>query len=1093
MNTEKASGLRDPILWLVLLGGLVGLALAYALHRDAIPLLPVDLQVGPGEAAARARNFLREQGFDPEGFETVTSFFVRRDELDYLHRLGGGAAVERARQQGVVLWYWQVRFYRPGDIRGFEVWVGTDGQPVGFGYQAPEDEAGERLAPEDAVRLTRAALGRLVAGGAGDWQLVEVIQQARPRRFDYQVTWEQPTPLLGEARRRVTFTVQGDRLVGIQPYVKVPEAWQRLRAGENQRGSALASLGWTGAYLLAFAALALVLARVGREPLPWGFAAAVAGGFLLISGVAAVNALPLAWANYDPATAPVAFIIGQVQNWAGLFGLEAAAAFAAALAGPLLVRRVFPTTPHPAGQLFGPVAAGQVAKWLLIGYGGAAAWLGYFAAYYWVGVRYLGIWAPFEPPYRDIMNTAFPVLFPVTLGLAAALAEESVFRLFALPLGTLFLRRLRLGPLAFPLALVGVSLLWGSLHATYPQQPFYVRAVEVGVGGLVSGLLFVRYGLIPVILIHYTGNAAIAGILFWLSGQPDLKASAVAAVGLPLVLAVIRLGLRGRPGEPRPALAPALASAAAEAPSVPAKAGGLRWLVLPVAAAVLLGAALPPYPGQGLRVPVGPEQVVERAADFASAIGPDVSGWLRAVSFVDRSDTAPSVYVIRQLGVPRAEAVFGREPLNFVWVVRFARPLEKEAVIVELAPDGQPVGFRHDLPEDAPAGSLPADSAQTVLQGILRAFGENPAGLRLIAQAQQQRPNRVDSVFLFERRTPIAPEAVVRVGIGLWGDRPGQFGRFLKVPEAFVRRLAGPDPAAALFKGAAALAGLGLGVWAAAALIRRGLSRGLDVGPGLAAVGLLGLARAVDWVMRLRELYWSYPSTLDVPAFILWQVSSDLRSFILQAAGVFLGVVFIRSVAPDPKGSGRGWWLGLAGAGLVGLWYWLAQVLQALLLEPANYPPVTAIPVELLSRYVPALAAPALRLGDYLLLATAFLVLVGLLGTRWEGGLRVMAGAGLVAGLAGAATALEWPAALLQFFTFGLLGFALAWFSLRLGGLSLWTLTATLAGARLVADAYFLLNQPRLGFILNGLLVLMVALLLLLAAGRPSLPAVQSD
>ena len=330
---QRSVTLRWDIVAIVL----VGLAVAYALHRDAIPLLPVDLQVGPNEAAARARDFLREQGFDPAGFEVVTTFFVRRDELDYLHRLGGGAAVERARQQGVVLWYWQVRFFRPGDIRGFEVWVGTDGRPVGFGYRAPEDEAGGRLAPEDAVRLTRAVLGRVAAGWADDWQLVEVIQQARPRRFDYQITWEQPTPLLGEARRRVAFAVQGDRLAGIQPYVKVPESWQRLRAGENQRGATLASLGWTGAYLIAFAALVLVLARLGREPLPWGFAAAVAGGFLLISGVAALNALPLAWAGYDPATSPVAFLVGQAQNWAGVFGLEAAAAFAATLAGPPLV------------------------------------------------------------------------------------------------------------------------------------------------------------------------------------------------------------------------------------------------------------------------------------------------------------------------------------------------------------------------------------------------------------------------------------------------------------------------------------------------------------------------------------------------------------------------------------------------------------------------------------------------------------------------------------------------------------------------------------------------------------------------------------
>jgi hypothetical protein len=1092
LSVKRASGFSDPVLWLIIAGGLAGLAVAFALHRDAIPLLPVDLRVGPAGAVTLARDFLRGRGFNPDGFDTVATFFVRRDELDYLHRLGGSPAVESARRRGATLWYWRVRFYRPGDTREFEVWVGTDGRPLGFSYHAPEDEPGARLPPEQAAQLTRMALQDLV-GDADGWTPVEVIQQARPRRLDYSVTWEEETPLFADARRRVSFTVQGDRLARIQPYVKVPEAWQRLRAGETQRGSTLASLGWTGAYLLGFGAMILVLSRLGREPLPWRFAAVIAGSFLVISAVAALNGLPLTWAEYNPAIPPFTFLVNQVQGWAGVTGLEATAVFAAALAGPHLVRRAFPGTPDPVSQILGPVTAGQVARWLLIGYGGAAAWLGYFAAYYWAGVRYLGVWAPFEPPYRDIMNTAFPVLFPVTLGLAAALAEESLFRLFALPLGTLALRRLWLGPLAFPATLVGVSLLWGTLHATYPQQPFYVRAIEVGLGGLVSGLLFVRYGLVPVILIHYTGNAAIAGILFWLSGRPDLQASAVVAVGLPLTLAGVRLAFRGR------VYRPAAVRPEPEAVPVPVSIGdkaggwGRTWLALPVAAAVLLGVAVPPYPGQNLRVPVGPDQVVDRAADFASALGPDVSGWLRAVAFVDRSDTAASVYLIRQVGLSQAEVIFGREPLNFVWVVRFARPLEKEAFIVELAPDGEPVGFRHDLPEDARANSLPPDPAQNILQGILRAFRENPAGLRLIAQAQQNRPGRVDSIFVFERRTPLAPDAVVRVGIGLWGDQPGQFGRVLKVPDDFTRRFGGPDLVAAGFRGAAALLGLTLGIWAAAALVRRGLTRGLDVRPGLLAAGLLGLARAVEWLTKLRELYWSYPSTLDVPAFILWQASSDLRTILLQAGAVFLAAVFIRSVRPAPTGAGRGWSVGFIGAGLIGLWYWLAQVLQTLLLEPANHPPVTVIPVELLSRYVPALAAPATRLADSLLLAAGFLAVVGLLHTRFGTGPQVVVAAGLITALAGAATAVETPAALVQFVTFGLLGAGLTWFSLRVAGPGLWALTATLAGARLIADAYFLVRQPGLLFVLNGLLLFPLALIILAAAGRPNLPTFSSD
>ena len=85
-------------------------------------------------------------------------------------------------------------------------------------------------------------------------------------------------------------------------------------------------------------------------------------------------------------------------------------------------------------------------------------------------------------------------------GFFPAISEEFLFRMFAIP----FLRKLTRSTLV---AVVVAAYVWGFGHAGYAQQPFYIRGIEVGTGGVALGLIMLRWGILPTLVWHYSVDA----------------------------------------------------------------------------------------------------------------------------------------------------------------------------------------------------------------------------------------------------------------------------------------------------------------------------------------------------------------------------------------------------------------------------------------------------------------------------------------------------------------------------------------------------------------------------------------------------------
>ena len=171
----------------------------------------------------------------------------------------------------------------------------------------------------------------------------------------------------------------------------------------------------------------------------------------------------------------------------------------------------------------------------------AAAHIGFIVAFYMIGSKF-GVWAPQDLNYSDAVNTSFPWIAGVAIGVMAATSEEFTFRLFAIPfLGKFTGSRV--------LAVILPAFFWSFLHSAYPQEPGYIRGIEVGLIGIVAGLVMLRWGILATLTWHYTVDASLVGMLLIRSDNLYFKISGI-VVGLaalaPLTLSAISYLRRGQ-------------------------------------------------------------------------------------------------------------------------------------------------------------------------------------------------------------------------------------------------------------------------------------------------------------------------------------------------------------------------------------------------------------------------------------------------------------------------------------------------------------------------------------------------------------------
>ena len=544
MPSDRLTGSdkRASILWVLL--GIVGVVFAQKYFFRAFPEASVDFHVSRGEALQRAQNFLGGLGEDVSGYRSAIVFDLDDTAKTYLERELGLQQANQMMSTQLNIWYWDVRFFKPQQEEEFHVRISPAGNIVGYDHVVPEARAAPTVDRSKAQATAQSFLSSKLGMDLAGWDFLpeEANSTKRSNRLDWSFTWERHGFRVKDAPYRMQVTLHGDAVGGAEQNLQVPEAWmrsyQRLRSGNDSLtavffipyvmilGAALwlgiklsnrGETSWRGAILLgALAATLLFLQELNNWPL-WAatyntkssyesFIALKLGAAILLSVLTAVTitlVLPAAEPLYR-ASQPDRLRLSQTFT---LRGLRSKEFFSASVVGLSL----------------------------------AAAHIGYVVGFYVIATHF-GAWAPQELNYQESINTAFPWISGAAIGLLASTNEEFTFRLFAIP----FFARLTRSRWV---AVILPAFLWSFLHSNYPQEPAYIRGIEIGLFGIVAGLVMLRWGILATLIWHYTVDASLVGLFLIRSNSLYFKISGAvvaAAAVAPLAFAGISYLARGR-------------------------------------------------------------------------------------------------------------------------------------------------------------------------------------------------------------------------------------------------------------------------------------------------------------------------------------------------------------------------------------------------------------------------------------------------------------------------------------------------------------------------------------------------------------------
>ena len=817
MAGERLSGSdkRALLLWVAL--GIIGTIFAYKYFFQAFPEASVDFHVTRGEALKLGQNFVAGLGENIDGYRSAIVFSVDDDGKTYLERELGLQQANQLMGSQLHLWYWDVRFFRPLQEEEFYVRVSPAGKIVGYTHKIEEARPGASLDRAAAQPRAQDFLVAKLGLDLSQWDFLpeEANSTKRPNRTDWDFTWEKHGFKAKDAPYRLTVGLEGERIGGSQEYLRVPEAWERSYQRLRSANDTLA-LVFTVPYIFLLGCavwLAFKLTNAGQSS--WR------GAILLGLIVAALlflqnlNDWPLWGASYDTNASYSGFILARIGSAVLVSLLTALTVTLVLPAAEPLYRASQPQRLQLAKAItLRGLRSKEFFSAAVVGLSMAAAHIGYVVLFY-VVAQHFGAWAPQEINYQDSVNTLFPWLAGAAIGLLASTNEEFTFRLFAIP----FFQRLT--GLRW-VAVVLPAFMWSFLHSNYPQEPPYIRGIEIGIFGIIAGLVMLRWGILATLIWHYTVDASLVGLLLIRSNSLYFKVSGMVvalAAAAPLLFAAISYLSRGRfePDEdllnkaaPVPEISLAAAPEEISAQVSPRRYDALSSGTLAfLAVCVVVGGAVawkvkPESIGDYLKLSVNARSARAHADAIFMQRGLQPNTYIHSTSLVNVTDPVTNEFLRERVGVARLNEILATQVPGVLWRVRYFRDSQPEEFAVVLKPDGSLHAVRHTVAEEAPGASLSKEEALARAEKFLREEKKiDLAQWSLVDSNSDKRPHRIDHTFTWQENAPLdgggtansavatvnsVDHAFARIELAVLGDEVTDYRTYIKIPDEWRRK-----------------------------------------------------------------------------------------------------------------------------------------------------------------------------------------------------------------------------------------------------------------------------------------------------------------
>lgn len=532
----------SSLVLLMILSALIWLRLTYPRFSH------INLSISRTEAFRIASNYVSSTNkLNINDFKHAIVFNVENTTDRYLQKaLGFEEGEAFLAKHHYDLFHWSIRFFKEGQKEEYRVIVSSStGEILSYNHILEDSQERPEIDQKDAEVAAKLFLAKQFNFEPDEWEFNTKTDVKFDHRIEYAFTWEKknayipwdPDPQKGGGKLLSTVVLSGDEILAFSKQIfSVPDQFDRYVERTKESGRNLSLVSNIGAILLIVGAIWLIMVR--RNHLTMNatkkFYIKVILFLFILSVLSGLNNSQGYIFSY-PTTQPyIPFFIRQVIYEVLDRFLFLICFIIPCLAGELLRFEIFPRKPkismyHYVTTTF---LSRDLALSIVLGYCFAIIMIGMQSLIFEFGYNYFDVWME-RGRLSRFSSAYFPFLGVLLLAVTASVSEETFYRLF----GVNFTFKLFRNAL---IAILVPSVIWGFGHTGYIVFPFWFRGLEVTALGVFISLVYLRYGLISVVVLHYVFDAfwASAPYLFGRSHSVDFWMSLCVLV-LPLLLGII--------------------------------------------------------------------------------------------------------------------------------------------------------------------------------------------------------------------------------------------------------------------------------------------------------------------------------------------------------------------------------------------------------------------------------------------------------------------------------------------------------------------------------------------------------------------------
>ncbi len=940
MNTNRLN--RSDWIFIVICCAILigGFLFSRAFFRDAFPEASIDFKYDRDGSQALAQTVLTDhQVTVPPGYIHGSAFDYNGWSKTYLEKELGNTKAQAYYGKPISIWYWWHRWFKPSTKEEFSVHISPDGRMVGFFHAIPEEASGPSPTEAEAIQVANEYIYKTRALDSTRVKFFETSKLGRPNRTDWDFTYRDSSiqPVSGSDYRYYV-RVQCGKISQYREELFVPEAWSAKYTKMRSYNNAAGSVDGIGMILTALAIGIILIIRIRKKDIQWRTAVWFGIVATILAFLNSMNNLTAGFVYYNTTDPWSGFLIKTIGGNIFMALMAGVGILLLTASAETMYRERYPNA-MALGRMFSVRAlrTKSTFKSILLGISMTAFFFSYQIAYYLIAGKF-GAWSPADVPYDDLLKTSFPWAAVLMMGFFPAVSEEFMSRMFSIP----FLQKLFKGRFNW-LAIFIPAIIWGFGHAAYPNEPWWIRGVEVGIGGIIVGIIMLRFGILACLVWHYSVDALYTAFLMLRSQNLYFQLTGGIAAGLliiPLLIAIIAY-IRRHSFEPELGLANADVGSTALAPDLPPEpdepvTGSSEASAATSESAFISEPAIETLPsshGRGwalvvILLIVGIAGSLLPIDQFRSYITYKASKATMLKNFADtlrssgwaNPDTL-TMYVPVQQNDNSTDPDFNAYLLKHSRSIKEANNLlqtrfrEPSVIVNAYKPEsrlkywgrasiatGNILSLGLIPPEEMPGDSLSRDSAQAMIEVLMRARGMDLSQWEVKEYNQEKKPKRIDHYITYEAKDGDSRhffDAKYRVTGVVTGNKI-QFGPnyYFKVPEKWIRDHHATTPSRAIYRtiNILAIATIVFGLIVTIFLIaRKGLIPWKKALMWSIVPGILILISNYNTFVTMRDMHFDNPEiplqVFRVTQFVTWVISGiSIWVGVWLVFGVLLGL-----------------------------------------------------------------------------------------------------------------------------------------------------------------------------------------------------------